>query len=54
MLSYAEYQRLAARDRGVVRLDDWTDAEIAALAASEMLPGYEHLDAELETPASTA
>ena len=52
VLSYNEYQRLAARDRRVVRLEDWTEAEIAALEATEMEPGFEHLNAELETRVS--
>lgn len=47
LLSYDEYERLRARDRRVVRLEDWTDDEIAALEASEMEAGLGHLDAEL-------
>lgn len=48
VLSYDEYMRLSARDRRAVRAEDLTDDDIAALEASEMAPGYEHLDAELE------
>jgi prevent-host-death family protein len=48
VLSYDEYQRLIARDRRVVRLEDWTQAEIAALESMRMEPGLEHLDAESE------
>lgn len=48
VLSYDEYQRLSARDRRAVRAQDLTDEDIAALEASEMAPGYEHLNAELE------
>jgi len=48
VLSYEEYERLRARDRRAVRAEDLTDEDIAALEASEMAPGYEHLDAELE------
>ena len=48
MLSYDEYERLRARDRRAVRAEDLTDEDIAALETSEMAPGYEHLDAELE------
>ena len=48
VLSYDEYERLRARDRRTVRAEDLTDEDIAALEASEMAPGYEHLDAELE------
>lgn len=46
LLSYAEYERLIARDRRVLRLGDWSDEDIAALEASEMEPGQEHLDVE--------
>ena len=48
VLSYDEYERLRARDRRAVRAQDLTDEDIAAIEASEMAPGYEHLDAELE------
>jgi prevent-host-death family protein len=48
VLSYDEYERLSARDRRAVRAQDLTDEDIAALEASEMAPGYEHLNAELE------
>ena len=48
VLSYDEYERLRARDRRAMRAEDLTDEDIAALEASEMAPGYEHLDAELE------
>lgn len=48
VLSYDEYERLRARDRRAVRAEDLTDEDIAAVEASEMAPGYEHLDAELE------
>lgn len=48
VLSYDEYERLSARDRRAVRAEDLTDEDIAALEASEMAPGFEHLNAELE------
>ena len=48
VLSYDEYERLRARDRRAVRAEDLTDEDIAALEASEMGQGYEHLDAELQ------
>jgi prevent-host-death family protein len=48
VLSYDEYERLRARDRRAVRAEDLTDEDIAALETSEMAPGYEHLDAEIE------
>jgi len=48
VLSYDEYERLSARDRRAVKAADLTDEDIAALEASEMAPGFEHLDAELD------
>jgi prevent-host-death family protein len=48
VLSYDEYERLRARDRRAVRAEDLTDEDIAALEASEMGSGYEHLDAEFQ------
>ncbi len=48
VLSYDEYERLSARDRRAVEAADLTDEDIAALEASEMAPGFEHLDAELD------
>jgi prevent-host-death family protein len=48
VLSYDEYERLAARDRRIVTLTDWTEREIQALESMEMEPGLAHLDAELE------
>ncbi|CAH1696103.1 Antitoxin [Hyphomicrobiales bacterium] len=48
VLSYDEYERLSARDRRAVRAEDLTDEDIAALEASEMAPGLEHLNAELD------
>jgi prevent-host-death family protein len=48
VLSYEEYERLRDRDRRAVRAEDLTDEDLAALEASEMAQGYEHLDAELQ------
>jgi prevent-host-death family protein len=48
VLSYDEYERLSARDRRAVKAEDLTDEDIAALESSEMAPGYEHLNTELE------
>ena len=45
--------QLAARDRRAVRAEDLSEEAIAALEASEMEPGLEHLDAELD-PAGTS
>jgi len=41
------YQAVA-RDRRVDRTEDLNEEEIAAVEASEMEPGFEYLDAELE------
>ena len=48
VLSYEEYQRLAARDRSVFRVADLTDEEIAEIGRASMEPGLEHLNAELK------
>lgn len=48
LLSYGEYQRLMARDRRVVRTQDLTEEDLAEIEASEMEPGLEYLNAELE------
>lgn len=36
------------RDRRVVRLRDFTDEEMSAIAAADMPRGFEHLDDELK------
>jgi prevent-host-death family protein len=51
VLSYEEYERLAARDRRIVRLEDWSEAEIGALEGMAMEPGHEALDAEVGSAA---
>jgi hypothetical protein len=40
--------QVAARDRRAVRAEDLGEEEIAAVEASEIEPGFEHLDAELD------
>lgn len=47
VLSYDEYERLTARDRRIIRLDDWSEDELRALDAIAMEPGHEALNAEL-------
>lgn len=47
VLSYDEYERLTARDRRIIRLEDWSEAEIRALEGMVMEPGHESLNAEL-------
>ncbi len=48
IISADEYSRLKRRDRRVVRLEDFTDEEMNAIAAAEMPRGFEHLDDELK------
>ncbi len=48
MLSAEEYARLKRRDRRVVRLEDFTDAEMARIAQAEVPAEEAHLDAELK------
>ena len=44
LLSTDEFKRLMRRDRRVVLSENLSEDEIAAIAASEMPQGYEHLD----------
>ena len=48
VISAAEFARLKRRDRRAVRLEDFTDAEMAAISAAKMPSGFEHLDEELK------
>ena len=48
MLSVEEYQRLKRRDRQVLGLDDFTDEDIAAIAASEPLEESKQFDHEVD------
>ena len=48
LLSVEEYERLKRRDRRVVRLEDFTDEEMALIARSEVPAEYAYLDAELK------
>ncbi len=48
LMSVEEYERLKRRDRRVVRLEDFTDEEMALIAKSEVPTRYAHLDAELK------
>jgi PHD/YefM family antitoxin component YafN of YafNO toxin-antitoxin module len=48
ILSADEYARLKRRDRRVVRLEDFSDAEMAAIAEGDASAGLEHLDEELK------
>jgi len=48
LLSVGEYDRLKRRDRRVVRLEDFTEEEMALIARAEVPSEYSHLDAELK------
>ena len=48
LLSVEEYQRLKRRDRRVFATEDLTATEIAAVEASRMDAGHNHLDAEVK------
>jgi PHD/YefM family antitoxin component YafN of YafNO toxin-antitoxin module len=48
VLSAEEYARLKRRDRRVVRLEDFTEEEIALIAQAEAPVDDAHLDAELK------
>jgi len=48
VLSAEEYARLKRRDRRVVKLEDFTDAEMAMIARAEPTAEDAHLDEELK------
>jgi PHD/YefM family antitoxin component YafN of YafNO toxin-antitoxin module len=48
ILSAEEYARLKRRDRRVVRLEDFTDEEMALIANAEVSAADAHLDVELK------
>lgn len=48
VLSAEEYARLKGRDRAVVRLEDFTDEEMARVVRAEVPAEYAHLDEELK------
>jgi prevent-host-death family protein len=48
LLSAEEYQRLRRREREVLRLQDLTEEDLAAIEATRMPPGFESLDTELK------
>ncbi len=53
LMAYEDFVRLSKRDRRVQRTTELSEAEIAAVEASEMAPGYEHLNAELDAKHAT-
>lgn len=48
VISADEYARLKRRDRRVVKLEDFTDEEMALIAKAEVPAEYAHLDDELK------
>jgi PHD/YefM family antitoxin component YafN of YafNO toxin-antitoxin module len=48
LVNAEEFERLKRRDRKVYGAGELPDELLEALAKSEMPPGYEHLNAELE------
>lgn len=46
VLSYDAYERLIARDRRIIRPDDWREEDLRALDSLAMEPGHEALYAE--------
>ena len=48
LLSVEEYERLKRRDRRVVRLEDFSEEEMALIAKAEVPAEYAHLDEELK------
>ena len=52
LIAYEDFLRLSKRDRRVQRTVDLSEDEIAAIERSEMAPGHEHLNAELEPHAA--
>ena len=48
VVSADEYQRLKRRDRNVVRLEDFTEADMQAISQQEKPEGFGHLDDELK------
>jgi PHD/YefM family antitoxin component YafN of YafNO toxin-antitoxin module len=48
MISAEEYMRLKRRDRRVVRLEDFTEEEMALIAKAEVPAEHADLDAELK------
>jgi hypothetical protein len=51
-MAYEDYVRLSKRDRRVERTAELGEADILAVEQSQMAPGLDALDAELEPPGS--
>ncbi len=50
MISVEEYRRLKRRDRRVMSLEDFTDADIAALEATRAPESAKAFDDEVDSP----
>jgi PHD/YefM family antitoxin component YafN of YafNO toxin-antitoxin module len=48
VLPIEEYERLKRRDRKVVHIENFTPAEMEAIAKAEIPPEFAHLDDELK------
>jgi hypothetical protein len=48
IIKASEYHRLKKRDREALRVEQLSEADVAAIEAAEMPAGYEHLDDELK------
>jgi len=48
LMSVEEYERLKRRDRRVVRLEDFTDEEMALTAGADVPAEHAYLDGELK------
>jgi prevent-host-death family protein len=48
LISVEEYARLKQRDRQALRVEQLSEADIAAIAGTEMAAEHSHLDKELE------
>lgn len=48
LIAYEDFVRLSKRDRRVQLTSALTDAEISEVERSEMAPGHEHLNLELD------
>jgi prevent-host-death family protein len=48
VISVDEYRRLRRRSREVIRVEDFSDEEVAQIVEGRMDPRHDHLDAELK------
>ena len=48
LMAYEDFVRQSKRDRLVQRTVDLREGEITAIERTEMVPGHEHLNAEID------